>query len=88
MPTVKKVAATSDAARAEANARSTRKTKAAKSGATARLMASAERYLEKNEPGRGNKKTIKVNSNPVPGKTRIGNLARGGGGGGFLDNLK
>jgi len=64
MPTVKKVAATSDAARAEANARSTRKTKAAKSGATARLMASAERYLEKNEPGRGNKKTIKVNSNP------------------------
>ena len=33
---------------------------------------------------------VKVNSNPVKaGKTRIGNLARGGaGGGGFLDNLK
>ena len=35
------------------------------------------------------KKTIKIDSNPKPGKTRIGPLARGGaGGGGFLDNLK
>ncbi|NDD99906.1 hypothetical protein EB008_06450 [bacterium] len=100
MPTVKKVAATSDAARAEANARSTRKTKAAKSGATARLMASAERYLEKNEPGRGNKKTIKVNSNPIKsGKTKVSPMAkvrkpgnfrgRGGAiGGGFLEQIK
>lgn len=83
MATVKKVAATADAARAEANARETRKIKAAKSGATARLMANAEQYLEKNEPGRGNKKTIKINSNPVPGKTRIGKLAGGGAGGMF-----
>ena len=83
MATVKRVAATADEARAEANARETRRTKAAKSGATARLMAAAEQYLEKNEPGRGNKKTIKVNSNPVPGKTRIGNLAGGGLGGMF-----
>ena len=84
MATVKKVAKTSDEARAEYNAREARKTKAAKSGATARLMASAEQYLEKNEPGRGNKKTIKINSNPVPGKTRIGNLAGGGLGGGMF----
>ncbi len=35
------------------------------------------------------KRTVKVDSNPVPGKTRIGPLARGGaGGGGFLDNLR
>ena len=29
------------------------------------------------------KRTVKVNSNPVPGKTRIGNLAGGGLGGMF-----
>jgi hypothetical protein len=38
------------------------------------------------------KRTIKVDSNPVPGKTRIGNLARpgrgGGAGGAFTENLK
>ena len=35
------------------------------------------------------KKTIKIDSNPKPGKTRIGPLARGGmAGGGFLDQLK
>jgi len=35
------------------------------------------------------KKTIKVDSKPKPGKTRVGPLARGGmAGGGFLDQLK
>ena len=83
MATVKKVAKTSDEARAEYNAREARKTKTAKSGATARLIANATRYLDKNEPGVSNKKTVKINSNPVPGKTRIGNMAGGGLGGMF-----
>jgi hypothetical protein len=42
------------------------------------------------------KETKKINSNPVPGRTRIGNLARGssgrggsgGGGGGWMDQIR
>ena len=90
MATVKKVAATSDEARAEYNAREARKTKAAKSGATARLIANATRYLDKNEPRVSNKKTVQINSNPSPGRTRIGTLGAGRGGvsslgGGLMD---
>jgi hypothetical protein len=82
MATVKKVAATADAARAEWNAKQTLKTQNAKSGGTARLMANATRYLDKNEPRVSDKKTVKINSNPVkPGKTVIGPLAGKGGAG-------
>jgi hypothetical protein len=44
-------------------------------------------------PDKGKKKAESrkvINTNPVPGKTRIGNLARGGGavGGGWMDQIR
>ena len=74
------------------NAQSTAATENAKSGLTAARYSEQTEY--ENQKQRNSAvsriKTVKVNSNPVPtGRTRIGNLARGGmAGGGFLDNLK
>lgn len=62
-----------------------------KSGTEARWMAEQVEYENQVRKNSGKKtKVVKVDSNPVPtGRTRIGNLARGGmAGGGFLDNLK
>ena len=64
------------------NAQRTVATQNAASGLTASRLAG----VTASESSKG--KTIKINSNPVPGKTRIGPLARGGAGGGFLENLK
>ena len=74
------------------NAQRTRATNNAKSGATARRLADLREQENKasQEFGMSKKKTVEVNSNPVkPGKTRIGNLARGGAaGGGWMDQIR
>jgi len=84
MATVKKVAATADAARAEWNAKQTLRTQNAKSGGTVRLYSAIASAGKNAEKGMGKKtKIVKINSNPVPGNTRIGKLSGGGLGGMF-----
>jgi len=85
MATVKKVAKTSDEARARANARENAKSRMAKAGYAATWEAAQREHENRarKESGTSKPKTVKINSNPVPGKTRIGNMAGGGLGGMF-----
>ncbi len=85
MATVKRVAATADEARAKANFRETAKSKFAKSGGAANWEAAQRQHENRarRESGMARPETIKINSNPVPGKTRIGKLAGGSLGGMF-----
>ena len=65
---------------------------ARKTGSEAQYQAEEVESNNKSRKNSGKKtKVVKVDSNPVPtGKTRMGNLARGGGAGGgaFIENLK
>ena len=70
------------------NAQSTAATENAKSGLTAARYSEQREYEKQKQRNSAVSriKTVKVNSNPVPGRTRIGNLAggaRGGMGGGM-----
>jgi hypothetical protein len=44
--------------------------------------------IDKNLKGSTTAKDARLNPKPKAGSTRIGNLSRGGAGGGFLENLK
>ena len=67
----------------QVNAVEEAKTQQAKSGQTAKEVAAAKQRQIDAKKMFQSPKVIKVNSNPVPGKTVIGPLARGAGQGGI-----
>ena len=69
----------------KANKIETSKSESAKSGVQARWEAAARQHENRarQEFGISKKPTVKINSNPVPGKTIVSSMARGAGQGGL-----